>query len=392
MVDVDFSFIRLRDNLGDAHNTGDSPANTHRYVGQVQLLPFNKTPYLQITNVPGGIELEDIQVFAVDCAGNETEISDAFYFLPFTAHNGSAQLVIEIIDIPFDFGNTPVYLKFVQALEKEYYSNWILITDNEKNLTSRFDYKNTSNFWGISYEIADYYQSIQLRCYFDDYVSKDELDTYYQISRNQNVNTRALVADINQYRFEFLDGWTAKRLKRALYGDYCYINSVRSYPDEALEKEARAGLSNISENTFTVDPDETDIFTPTYQLYEGLQVVNLEPDNGAKFTQSQASSVTELVITFNQDIEKLNVNGSFIRPDGTTSIVDGNTTVNGNQLIVNISGLVGPSGEYVTNIINGSVRGLNLGEVWTGISNWTFEVVVTDYSAADYNPADYLAG
>ena len=45
---VDYSFLRLKDNITDALNIGDSPIVTHTFYSPIQLLP--SLTYTQITN------------------------------------------------------------------------------------------------------------------------------------------------------------------------------------------------------------------------------------------------------------------------------------------------------------------------------------------------------
>lgn len=236
-----------------------SPIIEYDYRGQIQLLPFTPEPYLQITNHPTGITLSDPQVNIVDCAGVRHDISGNFSFQPFADKNGNPQILFEIVNIQLDFPDELVYLEILDD-ETTLYSNKISITEREAILTSYFSYRNNSDFWGVDYENnPGAFQSIRLACYLNDYVSNDEVETYYQISKNQNIITRALISDLNVYHMEYLDTWTAKRLKRTLYSDYCYINGVRSYISDPFEKETRVAASNIAPSSFQVDPDETDL-------------------------------------------------------------------------------------------------------------------------------------
>lgn len=53
---IDFSFIRLKDNLNDALNVGNSPMAGVVWYDAIQLLP--NEIYTQITSVNGGISLQ----------------------------------------------------------------------------------------------------------------------------------------------------------------------------------------------------------------------------------------------------------------------------------------------------------------------------------------------
>ena len=71
---IDYSFIRLKNTKESAFDLNDSPIIKFNYVGQVQLLPFDTEPYLQITNSDVPIVIEDYTVNVVNCSGNEFNI------------------------------------------------------------------------------------------------------------------------------------------------------------------------------------------------------------------------------------------------------------------------------------------------------------------------------
>lgn len=295
---IDYSFIRLKNSKESAFNLNDSPIIKFNYVGQVQLLPFDTEPYLQITNSNVPIVIEDYTVNAVDCSDNEFDISDSVFIEPFIDSNGISQIAFEIINIQKDFGTTPVYLKFDQLNGETFYSNLILITENQKELTTRLDYTFNSNIYGIDYEVANYSQSIRLQIYFNTYISQDEIDVYYQISTSQNVNTRANISDLQEYITQEFNAFTYKRLKRALYQE-CYFDLTRVYATEGLEFETREEEANISQSRFIVDPDESNNYTPIYQIAEFPTVINLTPPDN-----SENPTFTDLIVQFDQTVQQ----------------------------------------------------------------------------------------
>ena len=261
---IDFSFIRLSASLEAAHNTQESPIVTYDYLGQIQLKPLDPKPYVQTTRSSVDIETRNPNAFLVDCYGVEHDITRHFSTKGVTDANGIKQLKFMLAYLPIDHGHNLVYLKLNQLGFDTLYSNKFLVTDYNINLTSRIDYIDTRGLlepdgFGPDPNLSRFHQSIRLSFYFNNYVSKDELSTYYQISTSQIVNPRVSVLDLNEYIAEGFNAWTFKRLKRAFYSGRAYIDFVRNYPYEGFEFNARAELSSISSNTFLTDPNEDDV-------------------------------------------------------------------------------------------------------------------------------------
>lgn len=269
MTDLDFSFIRLRDSIADAQNLKESPTVTQTYGGQIQLLPQAADNIFQASNSPVTLPFDTYQIFVVRACDNEDleDVSANFFLGNFTDVNGLEQLVFEISNLPTDHHGTLVYFRFeltFAAVTTSYYTNTFLITRDFEDKTTRFDYRNDTFYEGTDYDAFIWYQSIRLNMYFKEYVSQDELTPYYQISRRQNINQRVNNADINRYIFPFLNAWTAKRVKRMLYGDRVYITrfndsiGIRNYMVEAFDMPPRLENSNVGQGEYLVDPDDSD--------------------------------------------------------------------------------------------------------------------------------------
>lgn len=398
MTDNDFSFIRLRDNITDAFDLGESPVVdfTALYGGQVQLLPNDPQPYVQITNSPTNIVIENQTVYLVDCFnGNEDDITGNVFIQSFIDQDGISQVVFEIVSIPTDYGGHPVYLRFESSGGQNYFSNRFLVTRSREELTSRFDYRHTGRYFGTDYFSADFRQSIRLNTYLNNYVSQDELSTYFQISRNQIVSQRAKVSDLNQYIFHYLDAWTAKRLKRVLYSDSVYINGVRSYVTEGFEMPARIENSNVAEAAFLVDPDEFDVFTPGFQIYTGLTFA-LNPASGTNVNPTNAAALAQIQVVFsenmtlNDDITG-NINNSVTMAN--TAINSGNSSVTGANLNIDTTGVFGSNATYTITLSAGAASIANKPAITSPqVLNWQIVVRDGDWLAADWNNDDWFVG
>jgi len=378
---IDYSFIRLKNSKEKAFDLSDSPIIKHEYVGQVQLLPFDTQPYLQITNSDDPIVIEDFQVFVVDCFDNEFEITDNVFIYPFINSKGIAQIAFEIINIQKDFGTQPVYLRFDQLNGESFYSNQILITEEEKELTTRIDYTSKCNVYGIEYEVASFYQSIRVQVYFNTYVSQDEIDVYYQISASQNVNTRANISDLQEWITREFNGFTYKRLKRALYQE-CYFNLVRVYATEGLEFEPREEEANISQSRFLIDPDEENIFSPFYQIAEEPTVIQLTPPD-----DSENPVFTDLIIQFDQVVQQgsggvqVYQNGVPVGAKKETFGVD--LTLVGDTLTIDASDITFTDGFYYA-LVNQGIVNINGIVDFAGFNSstqWNWSIIPTTVQA-----------
>lgn len=369
---------------------GESPASNILYYGQVQLKPFDQSPYLQLTNVSGGIYIEDYQLFVVDCYGNEFDATESLNIKPFIDSDNIGQVAIELIYIGKDFGKEPVYLRIDQANSDSWYSNLILITNHGIEFTSRIDYRHNNRYYGTDYPILNLYQSTRLQFYYNDFVSKSESKNYHQISTGQNVSVRASLSSLNEYVSSQFNGWTNKRFEKALNSDEFYIDLVRNEPFEGYVPESREGDSNISETKFLTDPDENNIYNPVFQVAEGLQVVILNPLNNALVQLTVAVTLSEVIITFNQDVTILNLSGILRRPISSDVILNNtNTSVLGSDLIIDTTGLFIDIGAYEIVINGNSIKGNKYGEIWSGIFDYKINVMSGDYSG-DYDGSDYF--
>ncbi len=266
---MSIDFIKLHPRIEEAQNLDESPLATLRYTSQIQLIPFDPLPYTQITAAKD-ISLtvgDDYKVYLVRCRDNyEVEVTNHVN-LTNVQVNGRAQLRIIISYLLQDFGTDPVYFKIDRIGDanpnlKVYYSNKFLVTANKKELTSRIDYKNIYNvFDNGTVDRTARLESINLQFYFNNHVDSTDVETYYQITRNQNINTRILINELSEWQTQIFDAWTYKRLARAFYGGRCYINQIRNYPIDGLDYQNREGHTNVSEMTFVTDPDDKDFYS-----------------------------------------------------------------------------------------------------------------------------------
>ena len=150
------NFIEFNSDKTVAQSVRRSPYTKINTFTGVHLLPNNEYPYIQSTNVTGGIELEDWTAYVVDCNGNETDIT-AYFVVEriFADEKGQAQFDWSITNVPFDFGYGMVYLKVKQSIGETFYSNLFQFTSYDSEKTCRIDYKN-----------GDVMNAIQVKVFF----------------------------------------------------------------------------------------------------------------------------------------------------------------------------------------------------------------------------------
>ena len=257
----DFSFIRYERTLKLAFLQDESPEIENNYLGSIQIRPFNTKPIVQLTKFTSTstIDLENYKVHLVPCNFWEpATISPES--LDITAHvnittfieNGITQFKIIYHSIPHDMHNALCYFEITLDLSenRKLYSNLFQITNDGVDLTTRIDYKDNTRV-GIYGSLV---QSIRVKLYQRNHVSATEIDAYYQITTEQNVNSRILETSLLEWYVPPINSWTFKRIEKAMYNGGFWLNSVRQYLTEPLSYESRESLSNVSEQSFITDP------------------------------------------------------------------------------------------------------------------------------------------
>ena len=264
---ADVNFIEFYDVLSDALTERTSPQINLYEVRGVHLLPNNPLPYIQTTNVSGGIELEDWTVYVVNTWDlSETDISDYFIIEDiFTDDNGDNQFTWSITNIPNDFGNKMVYLKAVQSIGDTFYSNMFQLTENNSEKTTRIDYK--------SYDM-DTMQSIQLNMWYWQSMKSQELSNYYETSTKNTVT--------NVVKSQRYEHWLTDRISNSLFlkitdvfeYKYVYVNLIKSNLFENAEITEHSGTQNYARNMLKLSFNSSDVYNP---LANPILIVDLVP-------------------------------------------------------------------------------------------------------------------
>jgi len=246
-------FINIYRTTAEAFYFKNSPANSQYIFTGVQLRPNNSAKYIQITDTPDGINLEDWTVNIVNlCSGIKTDVTDYFMVDSLTnSDNGNPQLYWSLTNVPIDFGYTLVYLEITQTLGETFYRNPFLLTEYESEKTTQFHYKQSKD---------DVYQSIGIQTYFLEDDKKTDLTTYYEISTNNTVTQTIKTSYIYNFRTELMPKYTLILLTYLLESPVLYADYVRCYLFEAIEIPKKVAQENFTSIEYILSPNIKDNF------------------------------------------------------------------------------------------------------------------------------------
>lgn len=222
----------------------------------VQLLPNNELPYVQKTQNPLGVELEDwtVEVYSL-CGTLLGDITDSFTCQPFDDDNGIAQIIWKLTNVPVDFGNGLIQLHISQTAGQTFYSTPFQLTNNDWESTTRVDYRNS--------EFEDM-QSSNLRMWYDDTLNADTQNNYEEKATNI---TRSLTIGRQRpdiYRTELWDKTFWGLVTDVLQSRYVYLDLTRHNLFVVPEIPPRLGQTNFAEGEFQLIPIPTEVYDPLY--------------------------------------------------------------------------------------------------------------------------------
>ena len=247
-------FINLFRTKNEALYFKDSIINTQFIFSGVQLLPNNPDKYIQLTETPSGIDLEDWQVNVVDlCKGTKTDITSYFFVDSLTnSLDGSPQLFWSLTNVPFDFGYRLVYLEVNQIAGESFYSTPFLLTEIEKEKVSLFHYRDSK---------FKVFQSIGLQVYYLDEDKKTDLTTYYEVSSQTTVSKAIKTNKIDIYRTALMPKNVLILLTDVLESAILYINKNRFSLFEAIALPPKTSQENYASFDVQLSPKIGDVLT-----------------------------------------------------------------------------------------------------------------------------------
>lgn len=245
--------INIFKSLNEAMYFKNSQVNTQFIFSGVQLLPNNPNKYIQVTDTPNGINLEDWIVKVYSLCGKELgNISESFLVESFTnSENGNRQFFWSLKNISQDFGWQLIYLQITQILGETFYSQPFRITDVDKEKTTQINYKFKEN---------DDIQSLGFNLWYDDEDLLQELTTYYEESTKSWVSAGMEQGYIEMWKTELMHKSVLLKLKEIMGLPYVYINGIRASLKEASETPKKVAQENFAEMTFTLNFHPNDVF------------------------------------------------------------------------------------------------------------------------------------
>lgn len=225
----------------------------------VQLLPNNPMPYVQITDTPDGLKLEDWTINAINiCTEEKTDVTDYFMVDSLTnSLNGNPQFYWSLTNVPFDFGYELIYLEMTQTLGETFYTNPFLLTDIDSEKTSQFHYRTKK---------TEPYQSIGLQSWFRQPTRNEELTPYYEASTRNTVTQAIKVNKLEKHFTELMSLDILNHLSDILICPYLYLNSVRISLFEAPKFPELSQQENFGKTEFLVSPNKNDVYQIVTQV------------------------------------------------------------------------------------------------------------------------------
>lgn len=251
-------FIRLENTFEQAMQYRNSPQMSVYSFKGVQLLPNNPLPYIQRTYGTGGVEIESpSEVLLYSICGDVLEDFTPYFFVINTFQDpdtGWNQVDWKLQDVAYDAGDQIVYLRIRQGVNNFIYSSPFVITADNAEYTSRWDYKNERN--GTMY-------STQLRIWFKQLSDLEEIETYDTLEGRRVGMRDSLIPheiwqtsinEINQFRL-------FKEMRR---NAYVYCDLAKTVPYDAFETPKLVGRENFGEADILLARDETNLYDPLY--------------------------------------------------------------------------------------------------------------------------------
>jgi hypothetical protein len=156
----------------------------------------------------------------------------------------------------------PVRLKATDGANT-YFSTPFLVYENQDSL--RIDYK-----------LNDYYQSIRMHGYFTTFENISAVDTYTQ-ERGLVLSGYSTITTKKNYVFEKIDNYTFLAINEALAYPEVYINGIRITDKPLLKAGTIEGQSNSYSSELQAAVDLFDVYVPTLQIPDPLQLINATP-------------------------------------------------------------------------------------------------------------------
>lgn len=245
--------INIYKSLEEALSFRNSWMNQKFDFSGVQLLPNNPNKYIQVTNTPGGINLEDwvVKVFSI-CGEELGDITSSFMVESLTnSDNGNPQFIWSLTNILQDFGWGLVYLEITQSVGEKFYTTPFKITEIDSEKTAFIAYK---------FKKSEPFQTIQFTTWYRERGLPQEITPYYQESAKSTVSSVVKFDNIEWWSTENMSRDLLIKLKYILGLPYVYVDFIRSNYYEAPELEWSNSRQNFASMDYYLVKHENDIY------------------------------------------------------------------------------------------------------------------------------------
>lgn len=252
-------FIRIEHTIEAAKYYRYSPIENPDmlYINGIQLLPNNPLPYIQRTNNPEGIEIEDFIVSVVDLCGNElADITDSFDIVTvFQDENGIPQVEWSLTNVHYDAGGELVLLKITQGANDVMYTSYFRLTNERSELTSRWDYRNNSD---------DTMLSTQLNVWYRQSKSTFNSTSYNSIVDGSLISANTTLSKYERWLTSIVDRNVFELFKELFTMRFLYVDFLRAIKNEDFETPDIDDIENYFETEFTISRNPKDVYDPLY--------------------------------------------------------------------------------------------------------------------------------
>jgi hypothetical protein len=376
---MDNNFIRLF-NTFDKAKGGNPNVATLPYQGFIMQLP-NET-FLQQTSLTSGIAFSGaIQVDLIDNCGNvKKNIDSNFYYESFIDNNGTPQITFEFGMINDNFYTTPLYLRITDLVNGAiWYSNDFLITDYGIELSARFDYGNVNEFL----------QSVRFAKMYDFSPVNENSVKQYTTTQGLRVNSKSITTYLRQWKCDAINYDINDRLNELFASEIVFLNGKGVVVSD-FKSNPREGDTNWLSAEFVVNP-QNEVYDWSYQVYEGLEVVQYLPLNGGVYNQDDFNAIVlgGAYLNFNKAISS--VNGKYKLYKSGLFVNEFDLSFVGQSVAIDFatSGYTFTNGNFSIKIDDGQI--ISGAETFKGfaLNEWTFTIADGEYDNTEYSN-DYL--
>jgi hypothetical protein len=377
---MDNNFIRLF-NTFDRAKGGNPNITNLAYQGFIMQLP-NET-FLQQTSLTSGIAFSGgIQVDLIDNCGNvKKNIDSNFYYESFIDDNGTPQITFEFGMINDNFYTTPLHLRITDLVNGAiWYSNDFLVTDYDFELSARFDYGN----------VNEYLQSVRFSKMYDFNPVNENSVKQYTTTQGLRVNSKSITTYLRQYKCDAINYDINDRLNELFASEIVFLNGQGVVVSDFKSNE-RKGTTNFLDAEFVVNP-QNETYEWSYQVYEGLGVIQYLPLNGGVYNQDDFDGIvlSSGYLNFNKEISS--VSGKYKLYKDNVLFAQENLFFVGVSVGINLLdiGYAFTNGNYSIVIAPNQIT--SGAETFKGfaLNEWTFTIADGEFLNTDFDNTEFL--